>query len=351
MRLSQGRGCKIDESTKQAVIDFAAVYVTLGIVRLQTIKKYFGISGRTIQRWKKSGTADRRKGAEKNIPRKLTKEECDRIYETCCSQRFKDSNPHEIYHILLDEGEYLASESSFYRILRSRNAITHRSDTKEGISRTKPEERIATSPNMVWMWDITWLKSPVTGIWFYAYVIIDLYDRSVIDWSIHYNESDEHACELFKDACIKHNCVPKFVHSDNGNPMKGVTLVGFFYKLGIVPSYSRPRVSDDNPFIESFFKTLKYTAGYPHIFKTIEEARKWFADFVHWYNYNHWHSGMDYITPMQKRHNEHIIIFKNRNSTLEEAKIRHPSRWGKREVRKYIVKEHEILNPNNRIPA
>ena len=151
------------------------------------------------------------------------------------------------------------------------------------------------------MWDITWLKSLVTGIWYYAYVIIDLYDRSVINWAIYENESDEHSTQLFKDACIKHGCSPQFVHSDNGNPMKGVTLVGLFYQLGIVPSYSRPRVSDDNPFIESFFKTLKYKSGYPKKFDSIESARKWFADFVDWYNNRHWHSGMQYITPMQKR--------------------------------------------------
>ena len=228
-------------------------YARLGIIRLSELAKFFQISERTIQRWNKNGTKDLRKGAEKSVPRKLTEKEREEIYKICCSQRFKDSNPHEIYHVLLDEGVYLASESSFYRILREKNAITHRTDTKEGISRTKPEERVATAPNQVWMWDITWLKSTVTGIWYYAYVIIDLYDRSVIDWAVHGNESDGHSAQLFRDACRKHGCSPQFVHSDNGNPMKGVTLCGLFYQLGIVPSYSRPRVSDDNPFIESFW--------------------------------------------------------------------------------------------------
>lgn len=286
-----------------------------------------------------------RSGAEKSVPRKLTQEESEEIYKICCSARFKDSNPHEIYHILLDEGVYLASESSFYRILRKRKAITHRSNTKEGVSRGKPEQRIATAANQVWMWDITWLKSPVSGMWYYAYVIIDLYDRSVINWAIYENESDKHSTQLFKDACRKHGCAPKFVHSDNGNPMKGVTLVGFFYQLGIVPSYSRPRVSDDNPFIESFFKTLKYTPGYPKQFNSIEYARKWFADFVDWYNNRHWHSGMQYITPMQKRKGLHCQIFASRNETLSHAKEKFPNRWGKRNTQKFIVKEQEILNP------
>ena len=182
-------------------------------------------------------------------------------------------------------------------------------------------------------------------MWYYAYVIIDLYDRSVINWAIYENESDEHSKQLFKDACRKHGCAPKFVHSDNGNPMKGVTLVGFFYQLGIVPSYSRPRVSDDNPFIESFFKTLKYTPGYPQHFNSIDHARKWLADFVDWYNNCHWHSGMQYITPMQKRKGLHCQIFASRNETLSNAKEKFPNRWGKRNTRKFIVKEQEILNP------
>ncbi len=326
-------------------------YARLGIVRLSELAKYFQLSERTIQRWNRNGTGDQRKGAKKSVPRKLSEEERDKVYETCCSQRFKDLNPHEIYHTLLDENEYLASESTIYRILRERNAISHRSETREGSSRKKPEERTATAPNQVWMWDITWLKSPVTGIWFYAYVIIDLFDRSVISWAIHNEESDVHSAELFRQACQKHGCSPKFVHSDNGNPMKGITLVGLFYQLGIVPSYSRPRVSDDNPYIESFFKTLKYTPGYPDHFSSIDHARTWMADFVDWYNNRHWHSGMQYITPMQKRKGEHHRIFASRNRTLFEAKVRFPERWGRRDTRKYNVKEQEILNPTKRKPA
>ena len=254
-------------------------------------------------------------------------------------------NPHEIYISLLDKGIYYCSESTLYRILREHNAVKHRTETKEGTSRKKPDELIADCPNKVWMWDITWLKTAVTGIYYYAYVILDLYDRSVVAWAIHTNESDIHSAELFRDACRKQNAHPDFVHSDNGSPMKGVTLVGLFYSLGIVPSYSRPRVSDDNPYIESFFKTVKYTRGYPRYFNTIEDARMWFADFVYWYNNEHWHSGMNYITPMQKRKGEHILIFKKRNEALQKAKENLPYRWGKRNTRLFIIPEFEILNP------
>ena len=180
--------------------------------------------------------------------------------------------------------------------------------------------------NQVWMWDITWLKSPVTGIWYYAYVIEGLYDRSIVAWMIFENESDEHSRELFEYACRKENAHPDFVHSDNGNPMKGVTLVAVYYQLGIVPSFSRPRVSDDNPFIESFFKTLKYKCGYPRYFKDLNHTRSWFADFIHWYNFEHKHSGLQFITPMQKRMGLHFELFKNRNQVICKTRERNPLR-------------------------
>lgn len=193
------------------------------------------------------------------------------------------------------------------------------------------------------MWDITWLKSPVTGIWYYAYVIEDLYDRSVVAWMIFENESDEHSRELFEYACNKENAHPDFVHSDNGNPMKGVILVALYYQLGIVPSFSRPRVSDDNPFIESFFKTLKYKCGYPRYFEDLDHARNWFADFIHWYNFEHKHSGLQYITPMEKRQGKHFKIFDNRNQVIRKAREKSPQRWSSK-IRQYKISEFEVLN-------
>ena len=179
-------------------------------------------------------------------------------------------------------------------------------------------------------------------------VIEDLFDRSIVGWAIHENESDIHSTELFESVCMRERAHPLFVHSDNGNPMKGITLVAFYYWLGIIPSFSRPRVSDDNPFIESFFKTLKYTCGYPKCFSGIDHARKWFADFIHWYNYEHSHSGLQYVTPMQKRNGEHIIIYAKRNKTLEDARRKNPLRWNKGSIKKYVVRESEILNPDEK---
>jgi len=336
---------------KQDILDFVNFYVTLGIVRLSVLCTHIGVSQRTIQRWNLYGVNDKRKGAEKQVVRKLTEQEREKIYGVACSEEYKDMNPHEVYNSLLDKGIYLASESSFYRILRERGAVTHRRETKEGTSRKKPDELKATAKNQVWMWDITWIKTGVQGLYYYAYVIEDLFDRSIVGWAIYENESDEHAKELFAQVTRKENSYPQFVHSDNGNAMKGITLVAFYYRLGIVPSFSRPRVSDDNPYIESFFKTLKYTCGYPKFFSSIDHARKWFADFIDWYNKNHMHSGLQYVTPFQKRNGEHHVIFASRNGVIAEAKQKYPARWGKRATRKYLVPASEVLNPVRKVVA
>jgi len=329
---------------KQEILDFVNLYVILGIVRLSVLSEHLGISQRTIQRWNRNGVEDQRKGAVKNVARKLSEHERYEIYLIACSSEYKDMNPNEIYNSLLDKGIYLASESSFYRILREKKALAHRRETKEGTSRKKPEELKTTVKNQVWMWDITWLKTDVKGLYYYAYVIEDLYDRSIVGWAIYENESDEHARDLFKSVTEKEGACPEYVHSDNGGAMKGITLVAFYYRLGIVPSFSRPRVSDDNPFIESFFKTLKYKCGYPKFFTSVEHARKWFADFIDWYNTCHMHSGLQYITPAQKRAGSHHEIFSDRNAILESAKEKYPQRWGNRATKKYVVPSEEILN-------
>jgi putative transposase len=330
---------------KQEILDFVNFYIVLGIVRLETLCRYMGVSARTIQRWNKTGIDDRRKGAEKKVPRAFTGAERKYIYKTACSDEYKDMNPHEIYNSLLDKGIYIGSESTFYRILREYKALEHRTECRGGTSKNKPDELTATEKNKVWMRDITRLRTDVKGIYHYAYVIEDLFGRSVVSRAIYENESDEHAKELFKNACEKEHAHPDFVHSDNGGAMKGITLVAFYYKLGIVPGFSRPRVSDDNPYIESFFKTLKYKCGYPKFFTSLDHARTWFSDFIDWYNNRHMHSGLQYITPMQKRTGEYIPIFNNRNMVIRDARAAHPERWGKRPARKYEIRTAEVLNP------
>ena len=192
-----------------------------------------------------------------------------------------------------------------------------------------------TGSDQVWSWDITWLRTDVHGLFFYAYTIIDLYDRSIVGWSIETNESDEHARRLFERVIRDLGVVPEIVHADNGHPMRGMTLAVFLDSLQVRRSYSRPRCSNDNAHIESWHKTLKYTVGYPSHFESLEMARSWYADFIAWYNTDHQHSGLGYVTPMQRRSGEAKAIHTRRNQTLQDAFIKNPLRWRRRKVRSY----------------
>ncbi len=304
------------------------------------------ISVSTYRRWASGNSQDLRKGAEKSNPRKLTQEEEEQITEKCCSKEYKDSNPYKIHASLLDKGVYIASISSFYRILKKNGLLHHRGNTKPAEGKSKPPEKTATGPDQVWCWDITWLMSNIRGMFYYAYTIIDIWDRSIVKWSIHDREDETLAEELFQGALRDTGYPDVSVHSDNGNPMKGTTLLALFYSLGISNSYSRPRVSNDNPFIESWFKTLKYDVSYPGNFSSIDEAREWFAMFVNNYNTGHAHSGLQYITPRQMRNGEYTSIVQNRNKVMMEAKSRNPLRWSRHA--KQLPEEHIVtLNANS----
>jgi len=302
------------------------------------------ISISTFERWRSGKMTDTRKGAPKVVARKLSAEEQQRIIDISCSNEYKDKNPYKIVASLLNKGTYIASESSFYRVLREARLIRHRGNTRPGKSHNKPPELVATGPNQVWTWDITWLRTDIHGIFYFAYTIIDIWDRSIVKWSIHDREDDEYARELFQAAFEENGYPNVFVHSDNGNPMKGMSLMALFYDLGISNSYSRPRVSDDNPFIESWFKTLKTHVSYPGKFKTITDARTWFADFVHSYNGSHKHSGLHYITPLQVRNGEYPDIVKKRNQAMQKAYRNNPIRWSNGV--KLLPEKHVVyLNP------
>lgn len=257
------------------------------------------------------------------------------VYDTANSPRFADMSPELIVAKLAEEGIYLASTSTFFRILRERKALEHRRETKKPRSGGKPDIIDVTAPNQVWSWDITWLKTEVTGLFHYAYTIIDLHDRSVVGWTIEENESEEHARRLFMRVIRDLRVCPRIVHADNGNPMRGVTLAVFLDSLMISRSYSRPRCSNDNAFIESWHKTLKHTVGYPRIFTGISHARFWFANFVNWYNNEHLHSALGYVTPFQKRSGDAESIYRQRNMTFALAREKNPRRWSTGKTRRY----------------
>jgi putative transposase len=294
-----------------------------------------GISTKTIQNWRRHGLRDRRKGSERVVQYRLSDVERQKCYDIATSKRFMDLTPEQIVAILAQEKTYIASASTFYRVLRDHQALEHRRESKKPRAGTPIEKIEVTGPNQVWSWDITWLKTDVLGVFKYAYSIIDLYDRTLIGWTIEDNESDEHAKHLFARIIRDLKVVPKIVHADNGHPMRGISLAVFLDRLMVTRSYSRPRCSNDNPFIESWHKTLKYSVGYPAFFTSLEHARTWFAKFVHWYNTEHLHSGLGYVTPMQKRTGSADTIYSTRNQTIREAMSRTPGRWRRRTTRTY----------------
>jgi putative transposase len=303
-----------------------------------------GISLRTLERWEKGEAWDRRKGAEKSVPRKLSEEEKAAIVSISCSKEYQDCNPYEIVAILAEKGTYLASESTMYRVLRAMNMLHHRSNCRVGTSSSRPPELVATGPNQVWSWDITYLKTSVAGMFLYAYAIIDIFSRKIVGWKISNVENADEAVSLFRRLTAIYDLSGVRFHSDNGNPMKGATMLMLLYHLGIVPSFSRPRVSDDNPFIESFFKTVKYSAGYPKCFSDIAHARDWFGDFVNWYNTEHRHSQIGYVTPQQRHDGSADLIFSLRNQTYVLAKERHPERFCGR-LKQWSAPQEVYLNP------
>lgn len=288
---------------------------------------------------------DKRKGAKKRVSGKLSLKDRENILRIVNEKRFRDLTPHKIVAILLQEGKYIGSEKTIYRVLKENNQIHHRENTRNRKGRKKPPEKKANKSNQVWCWDITWLKTSVKGIFYYLYMIIDIYDRYIVGWSIHKEESEEHSRKLFYSLYKEKNIKFEHVHSDNGKPMRGTTLQAFLLGMNVSTSFNRPRVSNDNPYIESLFRTYKYKVEYPNRFETIEEAKKWTEDFVNWYNTEHLHSGIKYVTPSQMRSGEAFKILKKRKETLTQAKLNNPERWGSRKIKDWECIETVKLNP------
>ena len=237
-----------------------------------------------------------------------------------------------------------------YRILREEKEQNHRGRSQEPHKHGKPTSYCATAPNQVWTWDITYLKGPIKGVFFYLYLIIDIFSRDIVGWEVWEEESAEHASELIKRTCLRQKrltTMPLVLHSDNGSPMKGATMLAALYDLGITPSNSRPRVSNDNPYSESLFKTLKYRPNYqPKGFETIEEARAWCLLFVKWYRYDNHHSGIKFLTPAQRHAGRSEEILQKRHDVYEAAKAAHPERWNGRDTRNWDNITEVWLNPD-----
>ena len=303
---------------------------------------------RTLQRWRAQDIGDDGRAGPKRSPaNKLSAAERTKILEVATAPEYRDLSPKQIVPQLADDGVYLGSESTFYRILHEEKMQKHREPARPPTERHKPDEYVATGPNQVWSWDITYMRSPVRGAFFYLYVVMDVWSRKIVGWTLQAEEAAEHAQAMIAAACRREGVRRDqlVIHSDNGAPMKAATLLAFLQWIGVVPSFSRPSVSNDNPYSESLFRTTKYRPEYPRKpFASLEQARSWATWFVGWYNTEHRHSGIKFVTPQQRHEGKDVKILARRKDLYEAAKARNPNRWTK-ETRNWTRPREVALNP------
>lgn len=309
------------------------------------------ITLRTYRRWVKDGVvqSDQRPLAEHPEPgNKLSKEEVQKILDVCNRPEYASLPPSQIVPTLLDKGEYFGSEATFYRVLRQHGQLNHRGRSQAARHKSKPKSYAATGPNQVWTWDITYLSSTIIGQFFYLYLFEDIYSRKVVGYEVHETECGTKAAQLMQRNILKEQCFYKdlVLHSDNGAPMKSQTMKAKLEELGVQSSYSRPSVSNDNPYSESTFRTLKYRPNWPSAgFKDLGEAQDWVQKFVNWYNNKHKHSKINFVTPAQRHAGLDGEILEKRKAILEAAKSARPDRWSK-DVRNCEPAGTVMLNPD-----
>lgn len=261
-------------------------------------------------------------------PRALSPAEKAQVRDLLNSERFQDLAPREVYAELLDEERYLCSISTMYRILAEHTEVRERRNQLRHPAYHKPE-LLATGPNQVWSWDITKLRSPSKGVYYYLYVIIDIYSRYIVGWMIAEVESAELAEQLIAETCAKQD-VPRAqltLHADNGGPMIAKSVAILLADLGVAKSHSRPHVSNDNPYSEAQFKTLKYRPDYPERFGSLADARSWGRTFFDWYNHQHHHTGLGLLTPADVHAGRGETVRQQRQVVLQQAFQAHPERF------------------------
>jgi transposase InsO family protein len=289
------------------------------------------LSARTLQRWQRDQSrCDQRPTRVQTPKNQLSEPERQSLLTVANSNEFGHLAPSQIVPRLADRGQYIASESTFYRVLKAHNQLQHRSAERPRQQRNKPRALCATAPNELFSWDITYLPTLVIGIYFYLYLFMDIFSRKIVGWQIYEAESSELAAEVMRDICEREHIAPNQVvlHSDNGSPMKGAMMLATLQTLGVMPTFSRPAVSNDNPYSESLFKTLKYRPNYPaRAFENLFAARQWVGTFVDWYNHEHRHSAVRFVTPAQRHAGQDEELLAKRVEVYEAAKVKNPQRW------------------------
>lgn len=322
-------------------------------VRLEAACAELGITARTLQRWKRTEglvTGDRRPTAPRPTPaHALSAEEREQLLQVANEPRFADMPPARIVPTLADEGVYLASESSFQRVLRAHGQNRHRGRAKAPRPHRAPTTHVATAPGQLWCWDMTYLPADVAGRWFHLYLILDVFSRKIVGFEVHDTDDAAHATQLVKRTALAegiHAMADKPVlHGDNGSTFKATTVLAMLHWLGIKPSYSRPRVSDDNAFVESLFRTAKYRPEFPaRGFADLVAAQEWARHFVRWYNNEHLHSGIRFVSPSARHAGRDQDILAKRHGVYLQARERNPRRWS-RQTRNWSRVDVVTLNP------
>ena len=321
--------------------------------RLRPACTQIGLSERTVQRWQRSAAGD--DGDLRASTRRVSTPPRNRLSDTerqaalalLNSDKFKDLPPSQIVPRLADQGRFVASESTLYRVLRGAGQLTHRRAERAPQQRSRPRALAATRPDQIYCWDISYLPTEVRGIYFYLYLFVDLFSRKIVGWQVYDSESADRAGQLLTDICARQQIAPQqlTLHSDNGAPMKGEAMLATLQRLGVAASRSRPAVSNDNPFSEALFRTLKYRPQLPvKPLQSLLQARRWVTQLVHWYNNEHRHSAIGFVTPEQRHVEIDRSMLLERAKVYEAARLRHPHRWS-RSTRDWTRIAEVHLNP------
>ena len=321
--------------------------------RLKPACAIAGIELRTLQRWQATDgllSGDRRPQAVRPPSgHALTPAERALVLAVANEPRFAAVPPARIVPMLADEGIYLVSESTFSRVLKAHGQTTPRGRAKAPKQRRPPTTHIATAPRQVWCWDMTYLPALVLGRWFHLYLILDLYSRKIVGWEVHDRDHADHAAHLVRRTALAEGIAAlaskPVLHGDNGSTLKATTVLAMLNWLGVKPSYSRPRVSDDNAYAESLFRTAKYRPEFPAKgFADLDGARAWATRFVQWYNVEHRHSGIRYVSPAQRHAGEDQVILAARQALYATARDLNPARWSGK-TRNWTPAGPVTLNP------
>lgn len=319
-----------------------------GGARLHAACRVIGVSARTIQRWKRHPDGDDRRCGPRHRPgNALAEREETQVLTVMTSAEYGHLSPKQLVPRLADEGRYLASESTMYRLKRRIGLAARRRPMLRTHATRATSVHRAERSNQVWSWDITYLPTVIRGRFFRLYLVMDVWSRRIVGWQVYDEERAEHAAALIQQICANAGIDPSglVLHSDNGKAMRGNTMIVTLQWLGIVPSFSRPHVSNDNPYSEALFRTLKQTPAYPQLpFVNREAARQWVARFVNWYNTEHRHSAIRYVTPDQRHRGADITILAHRQRLYEQARRRTPQRWS-RGIRNWTPVAAVVLNP------